>query len=100
MDRFARDALVALLRDLGARGLAVVVATHDAELAASFAERVVLLGDGAVIADAPPRELLASGWYFTTETARILGGAGGALLPADGAALLRAPAMVTEGTLT
>ena len=29
------------------------------------------------------------GWYFATETARILGGAGGALLPADGARLLR-----------
>ena len=33
--------------------------------------------------------LLAGGWYFATETARILGGAGGALLPPDGAALLQ-----------
>ena len=38
------------------------------------------------------RELLAGGWYFATETARILGGAGGALLPEQGAELLRARA--------
>ena len=43
-----------------------------------------------MIADGPAAELLAGGWYFATETARILGGAGGALLPEQGAALLAA----------
>jgi energy-coupling factor transport system ATP-binding protein len=41
-----------------------------------------------VIADAPAPEILAGGTYFATETARILGGAGGALTPAEGVALL------------
>ena len=41
-----------------------------------------------MIADGPAPELLAGGWYFATETARILGGAGGALLPEQGAELL------------
>ena len=49
----------------------------------------MLLADGRVIADGPAAELLAGGWYFATETARILGGAGGALLPEQGAELLR-----------
>jgi energy-coupling factor transporter ATP-binding protein EcfA2 len=31
----------------------VLVATHDAEFAAAFAERVVLLADGRPIADGP-----------------------------------------------
>jgi energy-coupling factor transport system ATP-binding protein len=35
--------------------------------------------------------VLGGGWYFATETARILGGAGGALLPEEGAALLTSP---------
>ena len=48
----------------------------------------MLLGDGRPVADAPTAEVLAGGWYFATQTARILGGA--ALLPEDGAALLRA----------
>ena len=42
-----------------------------------------------MIADGPPARVLAGGTYFATETARILGGAGGALAPADGVALLR-----------
>ncbi len=67
---------------------AVIVATHDPEFAAAFADRVVLLADGAVIADGPVAELLATGTYFVTETARVLGGAGGALTPEEGTALL------------
>jgi energy-coupling factor transport system ATP-binding protein len=45
-----------------------------------------------VIADGAASDLLAGGWYFATETARILGGASGALLPEQGAALLRTSA--------
>jgi len=96
MDRGHRDALVSQLRDLAAAGTAVLVATHDSELAGAFAERVVLLGDGEVAADGAPEELLAGGWYFATETARVLGGAGGALDPAAGAALIRDELSVME----
>ena len=87
MDRGHKDALVALLTGLAAQGSAVVVATHDAEFAAAVATRTVLLGDGRPVADASTAEVLAGGWYFATQTARILGGA--ALLPEDGAVILR-----------
>jgi energy-coupling factor transporter ATP-binding protein EcfA2 len=90
MDRAHKDALAAFLRKLAARGAAVLVATHDAEFVARFAERTVLLGDGRPVADAPTAEVLGGGWYFATQTARILGGA--ALLPEDGAAFLAAAA--------
>jgi energy-coupling factor transporter ATP-binding protein EcfA2 len=85
MDRRRKDELAALLCELDA---AVIVATHDPEFAAAFAQRVILLADGAPIADGSPSEVLAGGTYFATETARILGGAGGALRPQDGVALL------------
>ena len=88
MDRGHKDVLAAHLRELAERGSAVLVATHDAEFAAQWSERTVLLGDGAPVADAPTSEVLGGGWYFATQTARILGG--GALLPEEGAALLRA----------
>lgn len=89
-----RDARARLLDLLDGLGCAVVVATHDAELAAVLATRVVLLGDGEMVADGSPAEILAGGSYFATETARILGGAGGALTPEQGVRLLggaRAP---------
>jgi len=90
MDREAKAELALELRRRAGTGQAVIVATHDPEFAAACAERAVLLADGRVIADGPASELLAGGWYFATETARIMGGAGGALLPEQGAALLQA----------
>jgi energy-coupling factor transporter ATP-binding protein EcfA2 len=89
MDRAHKADLAALLGRLAATGTALLVATHDPEFAAAVADRVVLLGDGRPIADGPAAEVLAGGWYFATETSRVLGGAGGALDPETGAALVR-----------
>ncbi|HEX5310113.1 MAG TPA: ATP-binding cassette domain-containing protein [Solirubrobacteraceae bacterium] len=94
MDREAKAILGAELRRRAEEGQAVVVATHDPEFAAGFAERALLLADGRIVADGTAAELLSGGWYFATETARILGGADGALLPEQGARLLRAPGLV------
>jgi energy-coupling factor transport system ATP-binding protein len=87
MDHAHKDALAARVRALAGGGAAVLVATHDTEFAATFAERVVLLGEGVVIADGSPAEVLGGGWHFSTDVARVTDGA--ALTPADGAALLR-----------
>ena len=85
MDRARKDELAALLRGLDG---AVIVATHDPEFVAAFADRVVLMGDGRPIADGATAEILAGGTYFATETARILGGSGGALTAQQGVAVL------------
>jgi energy-coupling factor transport system ATP-binding protein len=85
MDRERKDALAARLVSLSEGGAAVVVATHDTEFAAGFATRVVLLGQGEVIADDTPQAVLAGGWHFSTEVSRALGGAARALTPEQGA---------------
>jgi energy-coupling factor transport system ATP-binding protein len=87
MDRGRKEELAQLIEDLAGQGAAVVVATHDVEFAATFAQRVVLLGDGVVIADATAAEVLSGGWYFATEVARILA-APGVISPEAGAELL------------
>jgi len=94
MDREGKAELAAELRRRAGEGQSVIVATHDPEFAASCAERALLLADGRIVADGDTSELLSGGWYFATETARILGGAGGALLPEQGAGLLQAPVLV------
>jgi energy-coupling factor transport system ATP-binding protein len=93
MDRALKAQLAALLRELDA---AVLVATHDPEFVAMLADRVILLADGAPIADGSAAEVLASGTYFATETARILGGAGGALTPEQGVSVLARVSTATE----
>jgi energy-coupling factor transport system ATP-binding protein len=86
MDRAAKAALTERLAGFAAGGASVIVATHDPEFAAEVADRVILLADGRPIADGPVGAVLAGGWYFATETARVTGGR--ALLPAAGAVLL------------
>ena len=97
MDRAAKGDLIARLNALSAAGTAVLVATHDTELAAAMARRVVLLSGGRIVADAPTAEVLSGGWHFATETARVLGGQGQACTPEEGGALLRAR-MTIEAT--
>jgi energy-coupling factor transport system ATP-binding protein len=87
MDRAHKDDLARRCTELAAGGAAVLVATHDTEFAATFADRVVLLGQGVVIADGTPGEVLGRGWHFSTDVARITDGA--ALTPEQGAGLLR-----------
>ena len=84
MDRARKEDLAGLAGRLADRGAAVLIATHDVEFAAAFAERVVMLGDGVVIADGAAAEVLSGGWYFATEVARILG-LEGVITPEPGA---------------
>jgi energy-coupling factor transport system ATP-binding protein len=96
MDRARKGELAELVRDLSERGTAVVIATHDIEFAATFAERVVLLGRGDVAADGSADGLLSGGWYFSSEVARILDGV--AITVDQGAAALRRSMAAEERT--
>lgn len=51
--------LYRLLRELCAGGMLVLAATHDLNLAAAYADRVLVLDRGRLVADAVPREALA-----------------------------------------
>lgn len=71
IDGPSRDALVAALRDHSASGGAVVLATHDIDLAARIATRVVVLADGEVIADGSARSVL-EGSLFAPSVMRVV----------------------------
>ena len=94
MDGTHQDELAARIELLAHAGAGVMVATHDSEFAATFADRVVLLGPGTVIADGPPADVLGGGRHFSTQVARITDGR--ALLPGTAAAGLVAPEPVGE----
>lgn len=72
LDYGAKTRLVAILRDLADDGHAVVVATHDVELAGDAADRVVVLADGEVVADGPAREILVGSPAFAPQVAKVL----------------------------
>ncbi|MFH8900947.1 ABC transporter ATP-binding protein [Streptomyces coeruleorubidus] len=72
LDYAAKARLVAVLRTLAVEGHAIVLATHDVELAAEIAHRVVLLADGEVIADGPTADVVVSSPSFAPQVTKIL----------------------------
>ena len=74
MDGVQKRALTRLLRELAGAGMAVVVATHDVELAAVLADRVVMLGGGEIVVDAPVRAALAGALAYGPQINKLFGG--------------------------
>src|SRR5262249_7616775 len=71
IDAQSRAALEHALRAHAGSGGAVVLATHDVELAARCATRAVVLGDGDVVAEGDARQVLA-GSLFAPQVLRVL----------------------------
>jgi energy-coupling factor transporter ATP-binding protein EcfA2 len=72
LDYGAKERLSHQLRQLAARGRCVVVATHDVELVAEVADRVVVLADGEVITDGLARSVVCHSAGLASQVARIL----------------------------
>ena len=58
LDRAGRDRVIAALRRRSVEGVTVVVVSHDLAFVAEVAERIVVLREGVVVADAPAGRLL------------------------------------------
>jgi energy-coupling factor transporter ATP-binding protein EcfA2 len=74
LDYAAKTRLVPLLRDLAARGHAVVLSTHDVELAAELTDRTVVMADGEIVADGPTRDVVRQSPAFAPQVNKVLGG--------------------------
>ncbi|MGW0533029.1 ABC transporter ATP-binding protein [Streptomyces sp. NPDC003032] len=72
LDYAAKSRLVTILRGLAAEGHAIVLATHDVELAAEIAHRVVILADGEIVADGPTPQVVVSSPSFAPQVTKIL----------------------------
>ncbi|GAA2144907.1 ATP-binding cassette domain-containing protein [Kitasatospora kazusensis] len=72
LDYAAKSRLVEILRDLAADGHAVLLATHDVELAAELAHRTVILAEGEVVADGPTADVVVSSPAFAPQVAKVL----------------------------
>ena len=72
LDYAAKSRLVEILRGLAADGHAVLMATHDVELAAELSHRTVILAEGEVVADGPTAEVVLSSPAFAPQVSKIL----------------------------
>jgi energy-coupling factor transport system ATP-binding protein len=72
LDYPSKDRLIEVLRELARGGHAVVLATHDVELAARVADRAVVLADGQIITDGPARQVVCHSPIFAPQVAKVL----------------------------
>jgi len=72
LDYGAKSRLVASLRSLATERHGVLVATHDVELVAELADRVVVIADGEVVTDGPTDVVLAGSPAFAPQVAKVM----------------------------
>ena len=72
LDYTAKHRLVEILRDLAAEGHSIVLATHDVELVAEVASRVMVVAEGELVADGPTADIVVSSPAFAPQVAKIL----------------------------
>jgi energy-coupling factor transport system ATP-binding protein len=72
LDYGAKRRLVGHLRRLADAGHAVVLATHDVELAAEVADRALVMADGHIVADGEAADVLAASPAFAPQVSKVL----------------------------
>jgi energy-coupling factor transport system ATP-binding protein len=71
LDYGQKAALTAFLQGEKARGRTIIMATHDVELVANCADRVVMLGDGQVVVDGPTRQVMSESLVFSSQINKL-----------------------------
>jgi energy-coupling factor transport system ATP-binding protein len=73
LDYQSKSLLIEILKDFVAKpGRAVVIATHDVELVAELADRVIFLSEGEVVADGPTLDILLASPAFAPQVAKVM----------------------------
>ena len=72
LDHLAKARIGAALAGLAQRGHPVLVATHDVEFVAEWADRVVVLAEGEKVADGPSAEVVVASAAWAPQVAKIL----------------------------
>lgn len=72
LDYSAKNSLVGILKTIASHGCAVILATHDVELVAEVATRVVFIADGEIVADGRTVDVLLSSPAFAPQVAKIM----------------------------
>ena len=73
LDYQSKSLLIEILKGFAAQpGKSVVIATHDVELVAELADRVIFLSEGEVVADGPTLDILLASPAFAPQVAKVM----------------------------
>jgi energy-coupling factor transporter ATP-binding protein EcfA2 len=72
LDYYQKQSLSNFLAQKQAAGKSVVMSTHDVELVAQCADRVVIMGDGQIVVDGPAKQVMSSSMVFASQVNKLL----------------------------
>ncbi len=72
LDYSAKNALISTLKKEASEGCGIILATHDVELVAEVATRVIFIAEGEVVSDGSTLEVLLSSPAFAPQVAKIM----------------------------
>ena len=71
IDSFFKQTLAGILADLKAKGLTIIMVSHDVEFCARYADLVSMFFDGHVLTTDTPRRFFGSNSFYTTAANRM-----------------------------
>lgn len=72
LDYPGKQSFTAVLKELAAEGHAILMATHDVELVAATATRVLIIADGDLVADGATEQVVVSSPMFAPQVSKVL----------------------------
>jgi energy-coupling factor transport system ATP-binding protein len=72
LDYESKSLLIKLLTESAANGAAVLIATHDVELVAELASRIVILAEGELVADGNALDVLLASPSFAPQVTKVM----------------------------
>ncbi|HNT24233.1 MAG TPA: hypothetical protein PKM21_07705, partial [Anaerolineales bacterium] len=83
LDYAAKRTLASLLQGWRNEGMAILLVTHDVELAAAAADRAILMEAGQITADGPAAEVLGRSKHFVPQVMQVFSEIYPSLSPED-----------------
>ncbi|MBQ2696426.1 MAG: ATP-binding cassette domain-containing protein [Clostridia bacterium] len=71
MDAHFKEEFADILKELKAKGITIVMVSHDVEFCAEFADRCALFFDGSITSEGVPRAFFAGKSFYTTSANRM-----------------------------
>ncbi|WP_042476306.1 ABC transporter ATP-binding protein [Bacillus ndiopicus] len=71
LDAHAKEELAQILKDLQAKGMTIIMVTHDIEFSAQYSNRCALFFDGNIVSEEEPRAFYSGNNFYTTAAHRI-----------------------------
>ena len=71
LDNDFKELFASVLKDLTARGICVIMVSHDVEFCAKYADRCALFFDGGIVTEDAPQPFFAGKSFYTTAANRM-----------------------------